>query len=548
MKNSVLQPSVIKKKVYTQKELDALKAKAYTSNQAYIKMLHNNRIGTQQYNVEATKIFSPLVEQKTKEEKEKKLENRLNVISTEVKKLLFTNNSSALVKLEELQRDFSEENLQNLAPYQELQKQIGLGKDFLSGIYDQVHTNNDRLYGLSFEHSTEEGEESRFNKEFIIANGESHMRMCFFISKEILGEITNTQRGTTPLNYFIIINASEAGKVCFEVRKSINGGVFSVQTQVDFNPDLLRVLTENITIESQRDNYYNLFNACCQEYYMKLIEKDEHERTDTLEKFDEMHREYLKYRLWIKPLIQKYFKGIIRKQKEKLQEKIGSSEHPMKLRSEEERKQTEFYSPTEEEKREKKLKKERRETMYQTPLASDSDSETKHKKEDLLTMSPEGEKIIAEKQTTSLALDAPLKKEELEIEIKQEAKKGNKEAQRLVERLTPMGQKPFDEYYNNLQEPRPNKEEALTQWKKTLNNRHKAIYFKAGTLGQGNVITISPNDNEKLKRLFVLIGTKKAGNTADTLHEFSAILDTLFHDKKIDVTKYKSYLRKLYHE
>jgi hypothetical protein len=59
-----------------------------------------------------------------------------------------------------------------------------------------------------------------------------------------------------------------------------------------------------------------------------------------------------------------------------------------------------------------------------------------------------------------------------------------------------------------------------------------------------NVIVISPHADERLKRLLVLLGSKKSGNTADMLAEFTGILDALMKDKKIDSKVYAKFLKK----
>ena len=52
---------------------------------------------------------------------------------------------------------------------------------------------------------------------------------------------------------------------------------------------------------------------------------------------------------------------------------------------------------------------------------------------------------------------------------------------------------------------------------------------------------IPPNTDDQLKRIFVLLGTLKAGNTnSDILKEFTAILDELYKDKKISKLLYKT--------
>ena len=44
----------------------------------------------------------------------------------------------------------------------------------------------------------------------------------------------------------------------------------------------------------------------------------------------------------------------------------------------------------------------------------------------------------------------------------------------------------------------------------------------------------------------VILGSNNAGSTADSFSEFTAILDTLLKDKKINIKVYRQFLKK-YH-
>jgi hypothetical protein len=59
-------------------------------------------------------------------------------------------------------------------------------------------------------------------------------------------------------------------------------------------------------------------------------------------------------------------------------------------------------------------------------------------------------------------------------------------------------------------------------------------------------IVIPPNADDRLKRAFVLLGKKRSGkeDIPAELAEFSALLDALLKDKKIDITQYSSLMNK----
>ena len=56
------------------------------------------------------------------------------------------------------------------------------------------------------------------------------------------------------------------------------------------------------------------------------------------------------------------------------------------------------------------------------------------------------------------------------------------------------------------------------------------------------IIMISPNADANVKRLQVLLGSKKAGNNAKSFNEYSAILDNLLRMKKINTRMYKVFI------
>ena len=59
----------------------------------------------------------------------------------------------------------------------------------------------------------------------------------------------------------------------------------------------------------------------------------------------------------------------------------------------------------------------------------------------------------------------------------------------------------------------------------------------------GKSIVIPPESNDQLRRLMVLIGSKRAGNTNDMLAEVTGLLDALMKEKKIDIKMYKRFMK-----
>ena len=60
-----------------------------------------------------------------------------------------------------------------------------------------------------------------------------------------------------------------------------------------------------------------------------------------------------------------------------------------------------------------------------------------------------------------------------------------------------------------------------------------------------SVITISPHKDEQLQRLMILLGTIKSGNNnPNILPEFTALLDAMIKDKRIDTRFYKKMMKK----
>jgi hypothetical protein len=55
-------------------------------------------------------------------------------------------------------------------------------------------------------------------------------------------------------------------------------------------------------------------------------------------------------------------------------------------------------------------------------------------------------------------------------------------------------------------------------------------------------VIIPPSPDERLKRIKVIIGSKKANNNADMLEEFTALLDSLLSENRIDEKVYKHLL------
>ena len=57
------------------------------------------------------------------------------------------------------------------------------------------------------------------------------------------------------------------------------------------------------------------------------------------------------------------------------------------------------------------------------------------------------------------------------------------------------------------------------------------------------VIVIAPDAEDRFKRLHVILGSREAGNNANTLDEYTSILDSLLKDGKIDKKGYKKFLK-----
>ena len=51
---------------------------------------------------------------------------------------------------------------------------------------------------------------------------------------------------------------------------------------------------------------------------------------------------------------------------------------------------------------------------------------------------------------------------------------------------------------------------------------------------------IPPDASDELKRVFILLGSLQCGNKKNILSEFSALLDQLYKDNKINKLLYKS--------
>ena len=71
-----------------------------------------------------------------------------------------------------------------------------------------------------------------------------------------------------------------------------------------------------------------------------------------------------------------------------------------------------------------------------------------------------------------------------------------------------------------------------------LNKNMKIIGYKGG-----QIIVIPPKGDDQLARLMILLGSKKAGNTADILEETTGLLSALLKDKKIDSRAYKKFMK-----
>ena len=80
-----------------------------------------------------------------------------------------------------------------------------------------------------------------------------------------------------------------------------------------------------------------------------------------------------------------------------------------------------------------------------------------------------------------------------------------------------------------------------------MKNSRKFKYLKDVIKGDGykNIalqpIMIPPDASNQLKRVFILLGSLKcANNNSDILNEFSALLDQLYNESKINKLLYKS--------
>ena len=80
-----------------------------------------------------------------------------------------------------------------------------------------------------------------------------------------------------------------------------------------------------------------------------------------------------------------------------------------------------------------------------------------------------------------------------------------------------------------------------------MKNSRKFKYLKVVIKGDGykdialQPITIPSDASDQLKRVFILLGSVRCGNDdPDILSEFSALLDQLYIDNKINKLLYKS--------
>ena len=116
-----------------------------------------------------------------------------------------------------------------------------------------------------------------------------------------------------------------------------------------------------------------------------------------------------------------------------------------------------------------------------------------------------------------------------------------------ISELSEEGKADFENYYEERKKDNNSltKDDAFESWKRSIPFKNYAKYT-ASKSGNG-VITISPHDDVRLRRILILLGSKRAGNTADILPEITAILDALMHEGKIDKKKYKMIMRKYFH-
>ena len=70
----------------------------------------------------------------------------------------------------------------------------------------------------------------------------------------------------------------------------------------------------------------------------------------------------------------------------------------------------------------------------------------------------------------------------------------------------------------------------------------KASTTEGSGMKRKKIIIISPNAEERFRKLDVLLRSKKAGNNVG-LDEFTAILDSLLDEKKIDKKGYSRFIR-----
>lgn len=118
---------------------------------------------------------------------------------------------------------------------------------------------------------------------------------------------------------------------------------------------------------------------------------------------------------------------------------------------------------------------------------------------------------------------------------------------KLYNLLTEEGKNIFKKYFEELK--KENKDitetDAFYKWHNDLSMLERLQYINKKQ--EGSAITISSHTDERMKRLLVLLGSKRSGNTADILPEITAILDSFLKEKLIDNKKYKQLLRKFFH-
>jgi hypothetical protein len=117
-----------------------------------------------------------------------------------------------------------------------------------------------------------------------------------------------------------------------------------------------------------------------------------------------------------------------------------------------------------------------------------------------------------------------------------------------VYKLTPEGKILRKEYIDKaLREGKPIPSKALLKQQIIQQSLENPVDFGENIVKKGSgvkSVIIPPKTEDRVRRLKVILGSKAAGNSADMLEEFTALLDSLLNDSKINKQLYSRVLSK----